>query len=142
MQLACCEWVCVCVCVCVCVSPQPFVQGNDRERVPDPNWASGTLHTPPVIRCMHLMQYQASITLLFIQTIREDKRLGEWCLCVCVCMSVCVCLYMCNYSTYVRNILATANEHYSSLVCIRVCVCVCVCDAVPIPLTSTFHARK
>ena len=48
-----CVCVCVCVgmCVCVCVhvmqyqshSPQPFVQGNDRERVPDPNWASGTL---------------------------------------------------------------------------------------------------
>ena len=63
----------------------------------------------------------------------KNKRQGEWCLCVCVCACVCVCVcvcvsvYMCNYSTYVRNILATANEHCSSLVCIHVCVCVCVC---------------
>ena len=70
---------CVCVCgwACVCVmqyqshSPQPLVRGNDRGRVPDPNWASGTLHTPPVIRCVCLMQYQASTTLLLIQTCPE-----------------------------------------------------------------------
>ena len=41
-----------------------------------------------------------------------------------------MCLYMCNYSMYVRNILATANQHYSSLVCIRVCACACVCVCV------------
>ena len=72
---------CVCVCVwvgmCVCVmqyqshSPKPFMRGNDRGRVPDPNWASGTLHTPPVIRCVCLMQYQASTTLLLIQKCPE-----------------------------------------------------------------------
>ena len=131
-----CVGVCVCVCrwacVCVCVmqyqshSPQPFVRGNDRERVPDPSWASGTLHTPPVIRCVRLMQYQASTTLLLIQTIREDKRRG---LCVCVC----VCVFMCNnYCTYVTFTVSvgTANEHYSSLDCIRACVCVCVCVCV------------
>ena len=46
-----CVCVCVCVGMCVCVrvmqlqshSPQPFMQGYDRERVPDPNWASGRL---------------------------------------------------------------------------------------------------
>ena len=51
MNTAGCLFVFVHVCVCVCVhvmqyqshSLQPFVQGNDRERVPDPNWASGTL---------------------------------------------------------------------------------------------------
>ena len=36
---------------------------------------------------------------------------------------------MCNYSTYVPNNLATANEHCSSFFCIRVCGC--VCDAHP-----------
>ena len=98
-----CAFMCVCVCVCVHVmqyqshSPQPFVQGNDRERVPDPNWASGTLHTPPVI---------VSTALLIIQTTREDKQRGEWCFCVCVC--VCVCLYMCNYYTYVRTVRVRA----------------------------------
>ena len=84
---------CVCVFVCVRVmqyqshSSQPFMRGNDRERVPDPNWASGRLHTPPVIKCMRLMQYQVSTTLLLIQTIREDKWRGL-CVCVCVCMHV------------------------------------------------------
>ena len=47
--------MCVCVWACLCVRvmqyqshlPQPFVQGNYRERFPDPNWASGTLHIPP-----------------------------------------------------------------------------------------------
>ena len=50
---------------------------------------------------------------------------------VCVCVCVCVC--MCNYSTYVRNILATANKRTLQLACLHscvcVCVCVCVCDA-------------
>ena len=73
--------VCACICGHVCVhmmqyqshSPQHIVQENDRERVPDPNWASGALRTPPVIRCMCLMQYQRSTTLLLIQTIREEQ---------------------------------------------------------------------
>ena len=91
-------WVGVSVCVRVRVMqyqshcPQPFVRGKDRERVPDPNWASGTLHTSPVIRCVHLMQYQALTTLLLIQTIQENKWLGaSVCECVCVCEIVTVC---------------------------------------------------
>ena len=78
-----CVYVCVCVCVCVCMcsvcvcvgmhvcvydvyqshSPQTFTGGNDSERVPNPNWVTGTLHTSSVI---------ASTALLLILTIRED----------------------------------------------------------------------
>ena len=140
MQLACCERVCVCVCLCVCVcvcvcdvvyqsnSPQPFVRGNDRKRVPDPNWASGTLHTPPVI---------VSTALLIIQTTREDKQRGEWCFCVCVCVQL---LDVTSTSAYAWKL--QMNIAGCLFVFVHVCVCVCVCDAVPIPLTSTFHARK
>ena len=146
-------------------SPQPFVQGNDRERVPDPNWASGTLHTPPVI---------VSTALLIIQTTREDKQRGEWCFCVCVC--VCVCVDVMQYqshspqpfvqgndrervpdpnwasgtlhtppvivSTALLIIQTTREDKQRGEWCFCVCVCVCACDAVPIPLTSTICARK
>ena len=83
---------------------KPLVRGNDRDRVPDPNWASGTLHTPPVIRCVRLMQYQALTTLLLIQTIQEDKWRG---LCVCVC--VCACAII-TVRTYVRNMYSISGD--------------------------------
>ena len=133
----CSSLVCICVCVFVCgwgaymcvhvQSHSPFTKGNDRERVQDPNWASGTLHTPPGI---------ASTALLLIQTIRKDKRQGEWCFCVCVCVRVCVCVCVC---VCVQLLNVTSTSAYASVVWkfqmniaghmfafVHGCVCVCV----------------
>ena len=89
-----CVWVGGHVCVCVCVmqyqshSLQPFVRGNDRERVPEPNWASGTLNTPPVIRCVRLMQYQASQHCCSSKQSEKTNGGASVCVCVCACVHV------------------------------------------------------
>ena len=81
---------------------------------------------------MHLVQYQASITLLFIQTIREDKRQGEWCFCVCVC--VCVCVQLLD----VTSTSAYAWKLQMNLAgCLFVFVHVCVCEKRPREKNST-----
>ena len=68
----------------------------------------------------------------------KDKRCGEWCLCVCVCTYV-IAVHMHAAFTV---LVATAKEHCSSLVCIRVCVYVCVCDTVPSGNDTAAHPNN
>ena len=101
-----CVYVCVCVCVCVHAVPIPLTS-TFHARIwqgESPRSQLGIWNTPPVVRCVHLMQYKASTTLLLIQMIRKDKQKGEWCLCVCMCVCVCVCVCTCSTNPTHLNI--------------------------------------
>ena len=124
-------FMCVCVYVwvggihmCACdVVPirLTFHKRNDRERVPDPNWAPGTLHTPPVIA-------STALSAAHPNDPRRQKagRVVLLCLCVCVCVCVCAIVVRCIYKCFWKFQMSIAG-HMFAFVHGCVCLCVCVC---------------